>query len=88
MVDQLPNRGLELEMLQEMGFESIDDLFSDLPEHVRMNDPLPLHHHNPKRKLSPTQSDYLVQIEQWAMWFRSLEQEFIEIMSRHRFFNW
>ena len=42
MVDQLPNRGLELEMLQEMGFSSIDDLFSDLPEHVRMNEPLPL----------------------------------------------
>ena len=36
MVDQLPNRGLELEMLEEMGFTSIDDLFSDLPEHVRM----------------------------------------------------
>ena len=42
MVDQLPNRGLELEMLQEMGFESIDDLFSDLPEHVRMSEALPL----------------------------------------------
>ena len=42
MVDQLPNRGLELEMLQEMGFESINDLFSDLPEHVRMSKPLPL----------------------------------------------
>ena len=42
MVDQLPNRGLELEMLHEMGFSSIDDLFSDLPEHVRMNEPLPL----------------------------------------------
>ena len=42
MVDQLPNRGLELEMLQEMGFASIDDLFSDLPEHVRMTEPLPL----------------------------------------------
>ena len=42
MVDQLPNRGLELEMLQEMGFESIDDLFSDLPEHVRMTEALPL----------------------------------------------
>ena len=42
MVDQLPNRGLELEMLEEMGFTSIDDLFSDLPEHVRMQEPLPL----------------------------------------------
>ena len=37
MVDQLPNRGLELEMLEEMGFSSIDDLFSDIPEQVRMN---------------------------------------------------
>ena len=42
MVDQLPNRGLETEMLKEMGFSSIDDLFSDLPEHVRMTEPLPL----------------------------------------------
>ena len=42
MVDQLPNRGLELEMLNEMGFSSIDDLFSDLPEHVRMQEALPL----------------------------------------------
>ena len=42
MVDQLPNRGLETEMLEEMGFSSIDDLFSDLPEHVRMSEPLPL----------------------------------------------
>ena len=42
MVDQLPNRGLELEMLHEMGFSSIDDLFSDLPERVRMQEALPL----------------------------------------------
>ena len=42
MVDQLPNRGLELEMLNEMGFSSIDDLFSDLPERVRMQEALPL----------------------------------------------
>ena len=42
MVDQLPNRGLETEMLKEMGFTSIDDLFSDLPEHVKMTDSLPL----------------------------------------------
>ena len=42
MVDQLPNRGLETEMLEEMGFSSINDLFSDLPEHVRMSEPLPL----------------------------------------------
>ena len=31
MVDQLPNRGLELEMLHEMGMSSIDDLFEDIP---------------------------------------------------------
>mgnify|MGYP001159550031 FL=1 len=42
MVDQLPNRGLELEMLEEMGFSSIDDLFSDIPERVRMNNQLDL----------------------------------------------
>ena len=42
MVDQLPNRGLELEMLEEMGFSSIDDLFSDIPERVRMNAQLDL----------------------------------------------
>ena len=42
MVDQLPNRGLEAEMLKEMGFTSIDDLFSDLPNHVKMTEQLPL----------------------------------------------
>ena len=31
MVDQLPNRGLELEMLQAMGMSSMDDLFDDIP---------------------------------------------------------
>ncbi len=42
MVDQLPNRGLESEMLEEMGFSSIDDLFSDIPEQVRMTEQLDL----------------------------------------------
>ena len=41
MVDQLPNRGLEIEMLEAMGFSSMDDLFSDLPEQVRMVEQLP-----------------------------------------------
>ena len=31
MVDQLPNLGREKEMLQEMGFDSIDALFADVP---------------------------------------------------------
>ena len=42
MVDQLPNRGRELEMLNEMGFESIEDLFADIPADVRFKGELPL----------------------------------------------
>ena len=42
MVDQLPNLGREKEMLQEMGFDSIDALFADVPAGVRMNEDLPL----------------------------------------------
>ncbi len=42
MVDQLPNLGREKEMLDAMGMSSIDDLFADIPEAVRMADELPL----------------------------------------------
>ncbi len=42
MVDQLPNRGRELEMLQEMGFESMEALFADIPAEVRFKGDLPL----------------------------------------------
>ena len=42
MVDQLPNLGRETEMLSEMGLSSIDELFADIPEEVRMNSTLPL----------------------------------------------
>lgn len=42
MVDQLPNLGREKEMLAAMGMSSIDDLFADIPEPVRMNGELPL----------------------------------------------
>ena len=42
MVDQLPNLGREKEMLAVMGFSSMDDLFSDIPEDVRRNTPLDL----------------------------------------------
>ncbi len=42
MVDQLPNLGREKEMLKTLGMSSMDDLFSDIPEAVRMNSPLPL----------------------------------------------
>ena len=42
MVDQLPNLGREQEMLSAMGMSSIDDLFSDIPEEVRMTATLPL----------------------------------------------
>ena len=41
MVDQLPNLGREEEMLVEMGVESIDALFADVPESVRMVADLP-----------------------------------------------
>ena len=42
MVDQLPNLGREQEMLAEMGLADIEDLFSDIPSHVRMQGELPL----------------------------------------------
>ena len=42
MVDQLPNLGREKEMLEAMGMSSMDDLFADIPEGVRMNGELPL----------------------------------------------
>jgi len=42
MVDQLPNLGREEEMLKEMGVKSIDALFADVPEAVRMVGDLPL----------------------------------------------
>lgn len=41
-MDQLPNLGREQEMLSAMGFASIDDLFSDIPEPVRRTGGLPL----------------------------------------------
>ena len=42
MVDQLPNLGRESEMLSAMGMTSMDELFADIPEGVRMNATLPL----------------------------------------------
>ncbi|MGB1624183.1 MAG: glycine dehydrogenase, partial [Candidatus Poseidoniaceae archaeon] len=42
MVDQLPNLGREAEMLSAMGYASMDDLFSDVPVDVRMEEELPL----------------------------------------------
>ena len=42
MVDQLPNRGREAEMLQSMGLETMEDLFVDIPSEVRFKDELPL----------------------------------------------
>ena len=42
MVDQLPNLGREKEMLEVMGMSSMDDLFADIPEHVKMTNELPL----------------------------------------------
>jgi glycine dehydrogenase subunit 1 len=42
LVDQLPNLGREDEMLSAMGMSSMDDLFSDIPEHVRRVTPLDL----------------------------------------------
>jgi len=41
-VDQLPNLGREQEMLSEMGMSSLDELFSDIPEDIRRDTPLPL----------------------------------------------
>jgi glycine dehydrogenase subunit 1 len=42
MVDQLPNLGREAEMLATMGMTSMEDLFADIPDEVRMKGPLPL----------------------------------------------
>ena len=42
MVDQLPNRGREAEMLKEMGLKSMEDLFADIPSDVRFQGALPL----------------------------------------------
>jgi Glycine cleavage system protein P (pyridoxal-binding), N-terminal domain len=50
MVDQIPNLGRESEMLEELGLSSISDLFSNIPEGVRRNNPLPLPPPRPKRK--------------------------------------
>jgi len=41
-MDQLPNLGREQEMLEAMGLDSMDDLFSDIPKDVCRIDPLPL----------------------------------------------
>ena len=41
-LDQLPNLGREQEMLEAMGLQSMDDLFSDIPEEVRRTNALPL----------------------------------------------
>ena len=42
MVDQLPMLGREKEMLDAMGMTSMDDLFTDIPDHVKMKSDLPL----------------------------------------------
>ena len=42
MVDQIPNLGRELEMLEELGMTTMDDLFAIIPEDVRRKDSLPL----------------------------------------------
>ena len=41
-MDQLPNLGREQEMLAVMGLNSIDDLFSNIPDAVKRTKPLPL----------------------------------------------
>jgi len=42
MVDQLPNLGRSQEMLSAMEMDSMEDLFVDIPEHVKMPGELPL----------------------------------------------
>ncbi len=42
VVDQIPNLGRELEMLEELGMSTMDDLFAIIPEDVRRKDSLPL----------------------------------------------
>ena len=50
MVDQLPNLGREKEMLNELGLETIDDLFSNIPSNVRTKESLPLPPPNLKKR--------------------------------------
>jgi glycine dehydrogenase subunit 1 len=41
-MDQMPNLGREKEMLDVLGLNSMDDLFSNIPEEIRRKEPLPL----------------------------------------------
>lgn len=41
-MDQMPNLGREKEMLEVLGLNSIDDLFTNIPDEIRRKDPLPL----------------------------------------------
>ena len=41
-MDQMPNLGREKEMLDVLGLNSMDDLFSNIPDEIRRKEPLPL----------------------------------------------
>ena len=41
-MDQMPNLGREKEMLDVLGLNSMEELFSNIPENIRRKDPLPL----------------------------------------------
>ena len=38
----MPNLGREKEMLDVLGLNSMDDLFSNIPDEIRRKEPLPL----------------------------------------------
>ncbi|MBK64511.1 MAG: aminomethyl-transferring glycine dehydrogenase [Euryarchaeota archaeon] len=41
-MDQMPNLGREKEMLDVLGLNSMDDLFTNIPDEIRRKEPLPL----------------------------------------------
>ena len=66
MVDQLPNRGREAEMLQEMGLTSMEDLFADIPDDVRFKGELPLPGPQSERRSSAMRDACSVPTLTWA----------------------
>ena len=80
MVDQLPNRGREAEMLQEMGLQSMEDLFSDIPADVRFSGELPLPPPNLRKRFLAMPAACWAQTQTWEVAPRSSALVCIEIM--------
>ena len=87
MVDQLPNRGREAEMLQEMGLQSMEDLFSDIPADVRFSGELPLPAPQSEEEILSDARRLLGQTQTWEVAPRSSARVCIEIMFQPRCSN-